>query len=297
VGRLSLPQPTPVATILAAAAPTLHSTLEYRRLSTEAIQRRRGAPRRHPAKYLPKRPPAPPQRTPHLPGFSRPESERLAWLATQLTRLLRRDHLTSRHVSALLPLPEDHGALPDPGIWRTRSQAAIALHMLLAQSDGGPASSATACVAFGGADTESSRLLDGIRLGRGIDDTDVRLLLTAAETLLADGLIDYQRRRDTLRSVTHLPRLGASKGARLAEVNGYPPMSSRSDGSGPGSPMDRCGPAASRSSPTARSAPSTPRSRDPPRPPRGRSTVPRQRRPRHHPTPAATWPAITRRYE
>ena len=218
-GAFPCADPGTVATLLVAAAPTLRSTAEHRRLATEALQRRRGTPAEHPAKYLPQRTPAPPSRTPILPGFTRRDSQRLTWLVAQLARMVRRHHFGADHVPALLPLPTDDGALPDPSQWRTRSHAAIALHMLLAQANGDTPSSASACTAFGTTDTETSALLDGIRLGRGIDDPNAELLLAAAQTLTDAGLVDYQRRRDALRAQTQLPRQLGS-GSRLPSVDG-----------------------------------------------------------------------------
>lgn len=138
----------------------------------------------------------------------------------QLSRMVRRDHLSTDHVPALLPLPTDEGVLPNPSQWRTRSHAAIAVHMLLAQSNGETPSSSVACTAFGTTDTETSTMLDGIRLGRGIDDPNAEILLAAAQALIDDGLVDYQRRRDTLRPLRLLPRRpGAGQG--LPALDGF----------------------------------------------------------------------------
>ncbi len=212
--------PATVATILVSTAPALHSTGSRDQLSREGHSRRRRQPVRHPHKYLPQRPPAP-QRQPILAGFNATDSRRLQWLLTQLEHHTARHGIRTEHVPALLPHPEDDG-LPDPADWRTRWNAAIALHMLLAQTHGRSPSSSRAAFAFGTTDTDTSRLLDGIRLGRGINHTDAQLIGHAVTVLLSAGLVDYQRRRDILRAVTTLPR--PSVPARhLPEIDGYAP--------------------------------------------------------------------------
>lgn len=59
--------------------------------------------------------------------------------------------------------------------------------------------------ALGVAGIPSCVLIDGIHAGQGLREQDGDLLTTALQQLLTDGLIDYQRRRDTLRPVTRLP--------------------------------------------------------------------------------------------
>lgn len=206
-GAFPCPDPATVATLLAAAAPALHSSREYDRLAREALLRRSGQPLTHPAKYLPMRPPAVARRSPILAGFTATDGERLRWLAAQLTRLARRDGLAPRHVPAMLPSPGEDGPLPEPSQWRPRHLAAIALHLVLSTVHVEPASTSRTCTMFGEVDDDTSPLLDGLRLGRGIGQADADLLLAAAEQIVKSGLVDYQRRRDTLRPVTHLRAL------------------------------------------------------------------------------------------
>lgn len=210
-GAFPCADPPTVATILAAAAPALDSTSEHDRLAREAHHRRRTAPKRQPAKYLPKRPPAPPRQPAIVPGFTTADGARLRWFTTHLAHHVAAAGLHPDHVPALLPAAADDATLPDPVQWRTRSHAAIALHMLISVAHDVPASSSRACHAFGTADTETSPLLDGIRLSRGLHDTDADLLTDGLDTLLRTGLVNYRRRRDTLRAVTHLPPASAHR--------------------------------------------------------------------------------------
>ena len=220
--------PGTVAVILSAAAPALHSGYHRDRLLREGAERRRRGytltvpPQYVPnaGRYLPKRPPSPPKSAPILAGFNREDARRLGWLITQLTHQVRRHGIHPDHVPALLPAPGDDG-LPDPAVWRTRWHFAIALHMLLTHVNDGATSSAHACHAFGTTDTDTSLLLDGIRLGRGIHDLDAARLTDAVGLLVDGGLVDYQRRRDTLRPLTRLPRLPLAAG-RLPEIDGHP---------------------------------------------------------------------------
>ncbi|MCA0293123.1 MAG: TniQ family protein [Actinobacteria bacterium] len=220
--------PGTVAVILSAAAPALHSGYHRDRLLREGAQRRhRGhtltvPPQYVPnsGRYLPKRPPSPPKSAPILAGFNREDARRLGLLITQLTHQVRRHGIHPDHVPALLPAPGEDG-LPDPTVWRTRWHLAIALHMLLTHVHDGPTSSARACHAFGTTDTDTSQLLDGIRLGRGIHDLDAARLTDAVDALVDGGLVDYQRRRDALRPVTRLPRLPIAAD-RLPGIDGHP---------------------------------------------------------------------------
>lgn len=220
--------PGTVAVILSAAAPALHSGYHRDRLLREGAQRRRRGhtltvPPEHvpnAGRYLPKRPPSPPKSAPILTGFNREDAHRLQWLITQLTHQARRHGIHPDHVPALLPAPGDDG-LPDPVVWRTRWHCAIALHMLLTHVHDGPTSSARACHAFGTTDTDTSLLLDGIRLDRGIHDLDAARLTDAVDALVDAGLVNYQRRRDTLRPLSRLPRLPLAAD-RLPDIDGHP---------------------------------------------------------------------------
>lgn len=227
-GVFPSPDPATVAVILAAAAPALHSGhLRDQLLREGYLRRRRGRtltePPRHvpnARKYLPRRPPAPSTRVPIFGGFNTEDARRLQWLTTQLTHQVRRNGIHPDHVPALLPAPGEDG-LPEPGDWRIRWHSAVALHMLLTQIHDGTASSARACRAFGTTDDDTSKLLDGIRLGRGIHELAATRLTDATDALVAAGLVDYQRRRDTLRPIGRLPRLPVPAG-RLPEVDGHP---------------------------------------------------------------------------
>jgi hypothetical protein len=220
--------PGTVAVIVSAAAPALRSGhLRDQLLRQGAQRRRRGhtltVPPKHvpnAGRYLPKRPPSPQKTEPILAGFNRDDARRLQWLVTQLGHQVRRHGIHPDHVPALLPAPSEDG-LPDPTVWRTRWHCAIALHMLLTHIHDGPTSSARACHAFGTTDTDTSLLLDGIRLGRGIHDLDAARLTAAVDALVDAGLVDYQRRRDTLRSITRLPRLPLAAD-RLPDIDGHP---------------------------------------------------------------------------
>jgi hypothetical protein len=227
-GVFPSPDPETVAVILSAAAPALHSGYHRDRLLREGAQRRRRGhtltvPPQHvpnAGRYLPKRPPPPPKTETILAGFNREDARRLEWLITQLTHQVKRHGIHPDHVPALLPAPGEDG-LPDPAVWRTRWHCAIALHMLLTHVHDGPTSSARACHAFGTTDTDTSLLLDGIRLGRGIHDLDAARLTDAVDVLVDAGLVDYQRRRDTLRPITRLPRLPIAAD-RLPDIDGHP---------------------------------------------------------------------------
>ncbi|HOA89909.1 MAG TPA: TniQ family protein [Dermatophilaceae bacterium] len=224
-GVFPSPDPGTVAVIVSAAAPALRSGHARDQLLREGAQRcRRGrtlaVPPQHvpnASRYLPKRPPSPPKTAPVLAGFNRDDARRLDWLTTQLTHQVRRHGIHPDHVPALLPAPGEDG-LPDSAVWRARWHCAIALHMLLTHVHDGPTSSARACHAFGTTDEDTSPLLDGIRLGRGIHDLDVARLTDAVDALVDSGLVDYQRRRDTLRPITRLPRLPIAR-ARLPEID------------------------------------------------------------------------------
>ena len=226
-GVFPSPDPGTVAVILSAAAPALHSGYHRDRLLREGAQRRRRGhtltvPPQHvpnAGRYLPKRPPSPAKTAPILAGFNREDARRLQWLITQLTHRVKRHGVHPDHVPALLPAPCEEG-LPDPAVWRTRWHSAIALHMLLSHVHDGPTSSARACHDFGTTDIDASLLLDGIRLGRGIHELDAARLTEAVDALVTGGLVDYHRRRDTLRPTTRLPRLSLAADL-LPEIDGH----------------------------------------------------------------------------
>jgi hypothetical protein len=92
-----------------------------------------------------------------------------------------------------------------PGQWLSLTRAATALHMLIARSLDGDSDADESTAALGVSGIPSSLLIDGIHTGAGLREQDADLLGRALDTLLAAGLVDYQRRRDTLRTVTRLP--------------------------------------------------------------------------------------------
>jgi len=219
--------PATVAAILLAAAPALTSPAAERDLIRQGYTRLRHTPSAAPLPaphYRPTRPTRP--RTPAiLPGFTTTDRERLAWLTAQLHRLVTAFGLRPRHIPALACLPGED-PLPDSGLWTARANAAIALYTLVSGLTGGCVAASTACHAFGTAHTETSALVSGIALGRGITAPHAHLLLATAEGLIDDGLIDYQRRRDLLRDIRTLtwrphrsltlPAVDGTPGAELA---------------------------------------------------------------------------------
>lgn len=205
------PHPTAVAAVLLAVQPAWRSPTRERALIGEGWERLRsrtvevthGAP-----SYFPKRPavrtstttPANPTTVRWKPdGFTREDADRLAWVRRKVDQLRRAHGLGARHVPALLFLPGED-PLPAGELWRYRAEAAIALHLLLdAHPSGRVGSAASACHAFGTARTESSHLVDGVTFDAGLTADDAALLLTAADHLIAENLVDYQHRRDLLR--------------------------------------------------------------------------------------------------
>ncbi|ANS79330.1 hypothetical protein SGUI_1934 [Serinicoccus hydrothermalis] len=79
------------------------------------------------------------------------------------------------------------------------------MHMLIADASGHSETPQEAMTALGVPGIPSSALIDGIDTGEGLREQDGDLLTTALQQLLADGLVDYQRRRDILRPATRLP--------------------------------------------------------------------------------------------
>jgi len=197
--------PATVAAILLAASPALTSPATERELIRDGYTRLRHttsasprpAPHYRPKRSIRTRAPAAP------PGFTTADRERLVWVRAQLRRLITTPGLRARHIPALACLPGED-PLPDSGLWTARANAATALYMLVSGLTGGFVAASTACHAFGTAHTETSRLVSGAALGRGITAPHARLLLGTAEGLIDDGLIDYQRRRDLLRDVRTL---------------------------------------------------------------------------------------------
>jgi len=211
--------PGTVAAILLAAAPALTSGAAERTLIREGFRRLRGAAEVPPRHYLPRRP-TPPAKHAILPGFTTADRERLDWLSAQLRRLVTTAGLRPRHIPALACLPGED-PLPHSGVWTARANAATGLYMVVSGLTGGFVAASTACHAFGTPHTETSRLVSGIALGRGITAAHAHLLLGTAEGLIDDGLIDYQRRRDILRDIRTL-RWRPHRSLALPAVDGTP---------------------------------------------------------------------------
>ena len=213
------PRPNAVAAVLLAVqhtwrSPTREAALiaeGWERLRSRQLEVTHGAPShfpKHPAALTSSATPANPTTERWRPdGFTREAADRLAWVRRKLGHLSRARGLAARHVPALLFLPGED-PLPAGTVWRYRAEAAIALHMLLdAHPSGRVGSAASASHAFGTARTESSHLVDGVTFDAGLTEEDAALLLTAAEHLIAEQLVDYQHRRDVLRP--HDPSLNA----------------------------------------------------------------------------------------
>ncbi len=137
--------------------------------------------------------------------FTPADRARLAWFLTRLRHHVTKDGLHPRHVPALLPLPDgDDAPARRPGQWLSLTRAATALHMLITRAHDGDPTPEEATVALGVTGIPTSLLIDGIHTGAGLRHQDADLLGRSLDVLLAAGLVDYQRRRDTLRPVTHL---------------------------------------------------------------------------------------------
>jgi len=138
--------------------------------------------------------------------FTPADQARLDWFLTRLRHHVTKDGLHPKHVSALLPLPAgDDAPARRPGQWLSLTRAATALHMLITQAHDGDPSPQESTAALGVTGIPTSALIDGIHTGTGLRHQDAELLGRSLDALLAAGLIDYQRRRDTLRAVTRLP--------------------------------------------------------------------------------------------
>ncbi|WP_299450840.1 TniQ family protein [uncultured Serinicoccus sp.] len=137
--------------------------------------------------------------------FTDADRDRLDWFLTRLRHHVDHDDLRTGHVPSMLPPPQGDDARK-PGAWLSLTRAATALHMLISQATGDTATPGEAMAALGIAGIPSCVLIDGIDAGQGMREQDGDLLTTALQELLAAGLIDYQRRRDTLRPVSRLPK-------------------------------------------------------------------------------------------
>lgn len=138
--------------------------------------------------------------------FTGADRDRLDWFRTRLRHSVTRHSLHPDHVPALLPPPKRAtGSSRRPGQWLSMTRAAVALHMLTSQVIEAPATFDAASTALGVTGIPSSLLIEGIWTGQGLREQDAQLFDDALEVLVAEGLVDYQRRRDTLRPVRRLP--------------------------------------------------------------------------------------------
>lgn len=132
------------------------------------------------------------------------DRDRLAWFLTRIRHHITADDLRPCHVPTLLPAPAADQPRR-PGQWLSLTRAATGLHLLISQAKGATASPDAAMRALGVPGIPGCVLIDGIHDGSGLRQGDADLLTAAMDHLLASGLVDYQRRRDTLRAVPRLP--------------------------------------------------------------------------------------------
>lgn len=197
-GAYPSPDPVTVGAVLAAAAsPTSRQQRDL--LVREAITRARSEPNRHPSKYLPHRPPA------ILQQFAGADKRRLSWFRRRLRHHIHHDGLRPDHVPTTLPATSDRLQPPGPGQWLSRARAATALHLLIGQATGLDATPVASLTALGVPDIPTSLLIEAIHTGRGLRHADAAVLTDGLDLLLQAGLMDYQRRRDILRTIGHLP--------------------------------------------------------------------------------------------
>jgi len=133
--------------------------------------------------------------------FTGPDHERLEWM---LTRIRHHDGVRPEHVPSMLPPPMDE-PVPGPGAWLSRTRAATALYLLISHASGSHFTPEAAMAALGVAGIPTCSLIDAVHTAHGLRERDADLLIAALDQLIAEGLVDYQRRRDTLRAVTRLP--------------------------------------------------------------------------------------------
>ena len=142
---------------------------------------------------------------PHPGGkFTGTDHERLEWMLTRLRHHVHHDGLRPEHVPSMLPRPMDAPA-PGPGAWLSRTRAATALYLLIAHAIGSRVAPEAAMDALGVHGIPTCALIDAVRTAHVLRERDTDVLNAAVDQLIADGLVDYQRRRDTLRPVTRLP--------------------------------------------------------------------------------------------
>lgn len=138
--------------------------------------------------------------------FTPADGDRLSWFLTRIRHHVARDGLQPGHVPTMLPTPATE-APRRPGQWLSPARAAVALWILISQALDQDATPDAALDALGVTGIPGSLLIDGVYTGEGLRERDAHLLGAALDDLLGAGLVDYQRRRDTLRPVTRLPMI------------------------------------------------------------------------------------------
>jgi len=142
---------------------------------------------------------------PHQEGeFTGTDQERLEWMLTCLRHHVHHDGLRPEHVPSMLPPPMGAPA-PGPGAWLSRTRAATALYLLITHASGSRVAPEAAMAALGVTGIPTCALIDAVHTAHGLRDRDADLLSAALDQLIAEGLVDYQRRRDTLRPVIRMP--------------------------------------------------------------------------------------------
>lgn len=136
--------------------------------------------------------------------FTKADRDRLAWFLTRLRHHTVHDGLRPKHVPSMLPMPATVPAR-GPGAWLSLARAAAALHMLTSEAVDQESTPEGSMAALRVPGLPSCVLIDGVHAGSGLREQDQELLLASLEVLITDGLVDYQRRRDTLRTLTRLP--------------------------------------------------------------------------------------------
>jgi hypothetical protein len=125
-------------------------------------------------------------------------------MLTRIRHHVNQDGLRPDHVPSMLP-PPMHAPAPGPGAWLSRTRAATALYLLIAHASGGRVAPEASMAALGVPGIPTCALIDAVHTAHGLRERDADVLSAALDQLIADGLVDYQRRRRTLSAVTRLP--------------------------------------------------------------------------------------------